>query len=264
MSKILVCPNCGQKNKIEEYQKSKAKCGKCGASLSFSTNNLHSSEPKNPKYQYAQRPETSNIIDLYFHTLKQYATFKGRAKRSELWTFLIVNVIIKILLAVVSVKMGLYITDNPEEDRTLLDGLFAIAVFLPTIAVSVRRIHDIGLSGWWGWIFMPLMIPMIIVSFIDSKVNNTYGIRNTNSNVGKITNTSSGNFIKPLLFVILIIFVLAMVGMINSQNDGKTESLRTEIADTSESNNFIKTKFYEIACFAGSAQKCATSLILLK
>ncbi len=108
-------------------------------------------------------------IDLYFHTLKNYATFKGRATRSELWTFLIVNLIIKIMLAVVSMKMGLYITDNPEEDRTLLDGLFAIAMFIPTVAVSVRRIHDVGLSGWWGWLFMPLFIPMAIVSFIPTK-----------------------------------------------------------------------------------------------
>ncbi len=114
-------------------------------------------------------------MNLYLHTLKQYAVFNGRATRAELWTFLIVNVTIKIILAIVSVKMGLYITDNPEEDRTLLDGLFAIVVFIPTIAVSVRRIHDIGLSGWWGWIFMPLVIPMIIVSLIDSKDNNKYG-----------------------------------------------------------------------------------------
>lgn len=110
-------------------------------------------------------------MNLYLHTLSQYATFSGRAARSELWIFLIVNVIIKIILAVISIKLGLYITDNPEEDRTLLDGLFAIAMIIPTIAVSVRRIHDIGLSGWWGWIFMPLMLPMIIVAFIPSKAN---------------------------------------------------------------------------------------------
>ncbi|MDK9694747.1 MAG: DUF1566 domain-containing protein, partial [Sulfurimonas sp.] len=64
---------------------------------------------------------------------------------------------------------------------TILDGLFALAVLLPTIAVMVRRLHDINMSGWWGWLFIPFGLPILIVGFIDSKeeqkqdekVNNT-------------------------------------------------------------------------------------------
>jgi len=69
----------------------------------------------------------------------------------------------------ISIEMGFMVTSHPDETRTLLDAVFALVAFIPTIAVSIRRIHDVGLSGWWGWIFLPLVIPMIIVAFIDSK-----------------------------------------------------------------------------------------------
>ncbi len=61
-------------------------------------------------------------------------------------------------------KMGLYITDNPNKNRTLLDGLFSIAMFIPSVSVSVGRIHNIGLSNWRGWLFMLLALPMMICS----------------------------------------------------------------------------------------------------
>jgi len=83
-------------------------------------------------------------MSSYLHTLKHYATFRGKASRSEVWIFLIVNVIIKIILGIISVKMDLYTSETPGS-MTLLDGGFSIAVLIPTIAVSVRRIHDIGL-----------------------------------------------------------------------------------------------------------------------
>ncbi|MFA5455221.1 MAG: DUF805 domain-containing protein [Sulfurimonas sp.] len=108
-------------------------------------------------------------MDLYFQAWSKSFTFDGRATRSEFWIFLLSNVIIQILLGVISIKMGLYITNNPEEDRTLLDGLFTMAAFFPSIAVMVRRLHDINMSGWWGWLFIPFVLPILIVGFIESK-----------------------------------------------------------------------------------------------
>ncbi len=108
-------------------------------------------------------------MDLYFQAWSKGFTFKGRATRSEFWIFLLSNIIIKIILGVISVKMGLFITNNPEEDRTLLDAFFTIAAFFPSIAVMIRRLHDINMSGWWGWLFIPLGLPMIIVGFIEGK-----------------------------------------------------------------------------------------------
>ena len=108
-------------------------------------------------------------MDLYFQALSKYATFSGIATRSEFWIFILSNIVIKVILSIVSANMGFFITDNPEETRTLLDGLFALAVLLPTIAVMVRRIHDINMSGWWGWLFIPFGLPIMIVGFMESK-----------------------------------------------------------------------------------------------
>lgn len=191
-------------------------------------------------------------MDLYLYTLKQYAIFSGRASRTELWTFLIANVVIKIILVIISVKMGLYITDNPEEDRTLLDGLFAIAVFIPTIAVSVRRIHDIGLSGWWGWIFIPLVIPMIIVSFIPSKDNDEYG---ENPKYSTNLNSKSGN-----LATLIIVLILLVIGLaINLQNNsGATQTQTVAKVDNTEWQ--IKTirakKRLTLLCDNGNYEAC--------
>ena len=113
-------------------------------------------------------------MNLYFQALSKYATFSGRATRSEFWIFLLLNMVIKIILSILSVNMGLY--SNAEQSHTLLDNLFALAVLLPTIAVMVRRLHDINMSGWWGWLFIPFGLPIFIVGFIDTKKegSNTY------------------------------------------------------------------------------------------
>ena len=91
----------------------------------------------------------------------KYATFEGRARRSEYWYFILfvscVNFVIRMLAAIVG--EGSFLT-------TVLTGfstIFSLGVFVPQIAVAVRRLHDIGKSGWFyliglipviGWIFV--------------------------------------------------------------------------------------------------------------
>ena len=108
-----------------------------------------------------------DFMDLYFNTWAKFATFEGKATRSEYWTFVLVNTLIKFILAFVSIAMGLYTSTSQE--HTLLDTLFVLIALIPTIAVSIRRLHDINLSGWWGWLFIPLTFPIFIVGLIKSK-----------------------------------------------------------------------------------------------
>jgi len=129
----------------------------------------HKIETNGDNYNNEKKLNNPSLISLYFSSWRNYATFNAKAKRLELWLFLIVNFLIKIALMMISIEMGFMVTSHPDETRTLLDAVFALVAFIPTIAVSIRRIHDVGLSGWWGWIFLPLVIPMIIVAFIDSK-----------------------------------------------------------------------------------------------
>ena len=74
---------------------------------------------------------------------ENYANFDGRARRSEYWYFVLLNIIFVILALLIN--PGLY-------------GLYALFVLLPGLAVSVRRLHDVGKSG--AWLFISL-VPII-------------------------------------------------------------------------------------------------------
>ena len=89
----------------------------------------------------------------YLTVLRQYAVFSGRSRRQEFWIFNLINTIISIALSVID-----EITANSPG---ILQGIYILAVFLPSVAVSIRRLHDTGRSAWWvlinlvpilGWI----------------------------------------------------------------------------------------------------------------
>ncbi|MCM3098949.1 DUF805 domain-containing protein [Priestia megaterium] len=76
----------------------------------------------------------------YLHVLKNYATFQGRATRKEYWMFVLFNFIIWCVLSAIEL-----ITDIPP----FLRIVYLVVVFIPSLAVTARRLHDIGRSGWW-------------------------------------------------------------------------------------------------------------------
>ena len=79
------------------------------------------------------------------------------------------NIIISIVLAVIDVMTGTYST---QTGFGLLGGIYALAVLIPSIAVSVRRLHDTGRSGWWLLIILiPLIGAIVLLVFFlqDSK-----------------------------------------------------------------------------------------------
>ena len=93
------------------------------------------------------------IWENYLNTLKKYAVFSGRAGRAEYWWFFLVNLIVSVALSVFDSVIGV----------GLLNGLYSVAVFVPSLAVGVRRLHDVGKSGWFllialipivGWIIL--------------------------------------------------------------------------------------------------------------
>ena len=86
---------------------------------------------------------------------ENYANFNGRARRSEYWYYTLASVLISIILMVVDNVFGL--TFGIAETGIL--GLFySLVVFLPALAVLVRRLHDVGKSGWFLFI---VLIPLI-------------------------------------------------------------------------------------------------------
>jgi uncharacterized membrane protein YhaH (DUF805 family) len=85
-------------------------------------------------------------MNWYLEVLKKYAAFDGRAALKEYWWFSLFSVIIIIVLSVIDIVTG---TFNVNVGLGLLGGIYTLAVLIPSIAVSVRRLHDTDRSGWW-------------------------------------------------------------------------------------------------------------------
>ncbi|WP_030770749.1 MULTISPECIES: DUF805 domain-containing protein [unclassified Streptomyces] len=88
-------------------------------------------------------------MNHYTDVLKKYAVFSGRARRQEYWMFFLFNAAAAIVLMILDGVLGTY---------PLLVGLYVLATFLPSLAVTVRRLHDLGKSGAWYFIaFVPFI-----------------------------------------------------------------------------------------------------------
>ena len=109
-------------------------------------------------------------MNWYLEVLKKYAVFSGRARRKEYWMFLLFNIVIALVLGFVE---GL--ANGPG----IVSMLYSLAVLIPSIAVSVRRLHDTDRSGWWLLIaLIPLIGTIVLIVFFvqDSKPGeNQYG-----------------------------------------------------------------------------------------
>ena len=98
----------------------------------------------------------------YLKVLKQYADFNGRARRKEYWMFVLFNLIFSMVWGFIWGVAGF-----PEMGK-----LYTLAIIIPSIAVGVRRMHDVGKSGWF--ILIPVYSFILTVSKGD-EVENKYG-----------------------------------------------------------------------------------------
>ena len=110
---------------------------------------------------------TVDGMNYYMDVLRKYAVFTGRSRRSEYWYFVLFNVIISIALSFFGVV------------GNILGFIYGLAVFIPSIAVSIRRLHDTGRSGWWLFIVLiPLVGAIIFIVWLatdGTPGSNTYG-----------------------------------------------------------------------------------------
>jgi uncharacterized membrane protein YhaH (DUF805 family) len=115
-------------------------------------------------------------MNWYLEVLKKYAVFSGRARRKEYWFFVLFSIVISMVLVIIDKNTGSF---NAESGFGFLSGIYGLAVLIPTIAVSVRRLHDTERSGWWLLIcLIPLIGTIVIIVFmvLDSKPGeNQYG-----------------------------------------------------------------------------------------
>lgn len=174
----MFCTQCGAQNHPDAKF-----CGACGAQIVVSV------APPGGRAQRGggmlesgthgvELPSSrSSGIDWYLWVLKKYAVFSGRAQRAEYWYFVLFN-----CLAIIGLVIIDSITGSFDDDAGigLLSGLYYLGVLLPSLAVTVRRLHDTGRSGWWMLIaLLPFLGGLILLFFTvqDSQPGgNQYGL----------------------------------------------------------------------------------------
>src|SRR5436190_18099988 len=114
----------------------------------------------------------------YIKVLQNYAVFSGRARRSEYWYFVLFNMIFAIVAAIIDNILGLTF-NMPGFNYGYIYMLYSLFVLIPGLAVLVRRLHDVGKSGWWIFIaLIPIIgwIWILVLLFTDSNPGeNQYG-----------------------------------------------------------------------------------------
>lgn len=108
--------------------------------------------------------------------LKNYSNFEGRARRKEYWYFVLINFIISFVLGFISGLAGLTFNNG---NSGILDLIYSLLLIVPSIAVGVRRMHDVGKSGWY------LLIPIyniVLAATEGEQKRNEYGENPKSSN----------------------------------------------------------------------------------
>jgi len=167
----MFCKNCK-----EQIGDNDAECPRCGEATgnqpqpNYRTPQNQQYQQQTPEYQHpnfesqSQQTDITSrqiirlIFDGYVAVLKNYIDFSGRASRTEYWLFYFCNMMIA-ATTYVFCFIGLKIQSNAMMMIfAILIFIFGMVVLLPGIAVTVRRLHDVGKSGAWYFI---TLVPFI-------------------------------------------------------------------------------------------------------
>lgn len=111
-----------------------------------------------------------DIMNYYILAIKKYFDFSTRSTRKEYWFFVLFNIIISTIVGLIDSIIGI---------SPILSSAYYLFVFIPGLSVAIRRLHDIGKSGWWIFInLIPFIgfIWFIILLVLDSQpIDNKYG-----------------------------------------------------------------------------------------
>lgn len=116
------------------------------------------------------------MVDAYKKFWKNYANFKGRSTRADYWWVILANFLVSFAIGFVLGFIG-----ASESLLSICSGGYALAVIIPGIAITVRRLHDVNKSGWFYFIsLIPLVGGIILLVFLCTgsvNENNRYGER---------------------------------------------------------------------------------------
>jgi len=150
----------------------------------------------------------------------KYATFSGRARRSEFWYFFLFNMIVSIGLTILGRKVPIL---------GFLGSLWSLAILIPYLAVTVRRFHDIGKSGWN---YLYLLIPSLLyvgylvylIIQVGSSVVGTNGAIDSDVLSSMLMNNSKALLtIAILMIATLIAWIVWIVWMARDSEPGENK-----------------------------------------
>jgi len=127
-----------------------------------------------------------NFTEAVKSCLGKYTTFSGRAARSEFWFFWLFSMIVAVVAMIIDSVLGTTFTMTDPTTGAPVDVGYGyiyliamLALFLPSLAVGIRRLHDTNRSGWWYLIvFLPLIGVILLIVWFCSKGTegeNNYG-----------------------------------------------------------------------------------------
>ncbi len=115
-------------------------------------------------------------MEWYFTVLRKYAVFSGRARRKEYWIYNLIN---SIVISILAVSEGFTSRFDTGYGIGMLTSIYILGVMIPSIAVTVRRLHDTGRSGLWYFVgLIPVIgwLAVLIFTLLDSEFgSNEYG-----------------------------------------------------------------------------------------
>ena len=135
----------------------------------------------------------------YLSVINNYAQFSGRARRKEYWMFILFNMIISYALQGLVFVFG--------EEIGVLSTLYSLVVFIPSIAVTVRRLHDTGKSG----LYYAGFIALVIVILVAGVVGATSGAAHMDFQNFDIGTLDWFSIVQGMMLYIAIIGVLSIV-----------------------------------------------------
>ncbi len=113
----------------------------------------------------------SSAVQSFFN---KYATFEGRASRSEFWYAQLFIILTSFFLEFIEGLLGI----SPFSEVSILASIFQLGVLIPSIAIIVRRLHDINKSGWWYFLVLTIIGVIPVLYWFCTKGNdheNDYG-----------------------------------------------------------------------------------------
>ena len=117
-------------------------------------------------------------MDCIKRVFKNAFDLKGRAPRKEYWLFTLFSIIALFISVVIDINIGSFINIDGKPTFPILYLITYLILLVPSFTLSVRRMHDIGKSGWWILLpIIPLIGPLVFLYFLilPSDEENKYG-----------------------------------------------------------------------------------------